>query len=99
VQRNSLIYANYRLDPVEDFSIFAGFSCLQPDDTDHDLDKFLHEDAEQHYKDRIAVTYTLTHNDHPQTPLGFATLQNDAIVVDDADALPMVQKYLNGSRM
>jgi hypothetical protein len=91
VQRNSQSHAEYRLNPVEDFSIFTGFTCLQPQDTDRDLDAFLQEDAEQHYRDRIAVTYVLTRNDFPKVPLGFATLQNDAIVVNNDDSLPMVQ--------
>jgi hypothetical protein len=91
VQRNSQSYAAYRLNPVEEFSIFTGFTCLQPEDTDRDLDEFLLEDAERHYKDRIAVTYILTREDFPKVPLGFATLQNDAIVIDNEDSLPLVQ--------
>jgi hypothetical protein len=30
----------YRLNPVEEFSIFTGFACLQPEDTDRDFDEF-----------------------------------------------------------
>lgn len=94
VQRNVIEYENYLINPVEDFSIFAGFSCLQPNDTDHDLDDFLHKDAERHFKDRIAVTYVLKRKDLPLIPLGFATLQNDAITLDgDGTELPEVRDY------
>ncbi len=91
MQRNSHTYAQYKINPVEDFSIFAGFTCLASHDTDRDLDDFLREDAQRHYADRIAVTYALSRNDAPDFPLGFATLQNDAIVVDEP--LPMLHGY------
>ena len=93
MQRNSRIDAGYRIDPVTDFSIFTGFTCLHPQDADRDLDEFLQEEAERHYQDRIAVTYAMTRVDIPDIPLGFATLQNGAIVIDDKESLPMVQGY------
>lgn len=83
MQRNSCAFDKFVLSPVEDFSIFAGFSCLKPDDVDRDLDDFLHFDAERHYKDRIAITYAMTLKEYPRFILAFATLQNDAIVIPD----------------
>jgi hypothetical protein len=94
VQRNSLIYHEYCLNPVEDFSIFSGFNCISPTDTDRDLEAFLCDDAERHFKDRIAVTYSLAKKGFPLVPLGFATLQNDAITISkDALELPEVLEY------
>jgi hypothetical protein len=93
VQRNSLKTGNFKINPVTDFSIFAGFTCLSPDDTDRDLDNFIRQDARRHYEDGIAVTYALTREDHPKEPLGFATLQNDAIVIDRENLLPEVAEY------
>jgi len=82
VKRNSLAKDFYTIIPVEDFNIFAGFLCSQPDAQERDLENFLATDAYQHSKDRIAVTYTLVAITDPRNPLGFATLANDAIVVD-----------------
>lgn len=83
----------FRISPVEDFSIFTGFSCLRPEDTDRDLDEFILRDAEQHFLDKIAVTYqlhSLASLDLVRTPLGFATLQNDAIRNPAPEDLPDV---------
>ncbi|MDL2207854.1 GNAT family N-acetyltransferase [Desulfovibrio sp. OttesenSCG-928-F20] len=93
MQRNNQLFSGYRINPVEDFTVFAGFTCLAPNDADRDLDNFIHHDAQQHYADRIAVTYALTRDDHPVTPFGFATLQNDAIVIDRESPLPEVAEY------
>ena len=49
MERNALKLGDYVLSPVEDFSVFAGFSCLRKDDTDRDLDDFIRDDAERHY--------------------------------------------------
>lgn len=92
MRRNSQLFSGYLISPVENFAVFAGFTCLSPHDTDRDLDNFIRQDAHQHYADRIAVTYALTREDHPEVPLGFATLQNDAIVIGDS-ALPEVAEY------
>lgn len=73
---------------MNDFSIFTGFSCLQQNDNDRDLDDFLHNDAVTHCKDKVAITYALMREDDTTFPLAFATLQNDVIVVRSFDALP-----------
>jgi len=93
VQRNSLTEGRYTITPVEDFNIFTGFLCSPPEAKDRDLEDFLETDACRHFVDRIAVTYALTSVDTPQTPLGFATLANDAIVIDRKDPLPEVANY------
>jgi hypothetical protein len=93
VRRNNLTEGPYTIAPVEDFSIFTGFFCSPPEAKDHDLDDFLATDAYRHFVDRIAVTYALTSTEAPQAPLGFATLANDAIVIDRANPLPEVADY------
>jgi hypothetical protein len=93
VSRNSLTENFYTITPVEDFNIFTGFLCYPPDAQDRDLEDFLATDAYQHFKDRIAVTYILVAVTAPLTPLGFATLTNDAIVVDKENPLPEVANY------
>lgn len=93
MQRNSRLFSGYMINPVKDFTAFAGFTCLSPEDTDRDLDNFIRQDAMRHYEDRIAVTYGLTRKDHPEIPLGFATLQNDAIIIDRENTLPEVAEY------
>ena len=76
---------------MEDFSIFTGFSCLQHEDADRDLDDFIRHDASRHHADRIAVTYLLEDMSFPGFPLAFATLQNDSVVVTGEDDLPEVR--------
>jgi len=93
VQRNKLKYNSYELTPVEDFTIFTGFSCLRPEAADRDLDDFIHEDAARHYADKIAITYALVSEIDPQSPIGFVTLQNDAILVPEGTSLPEVSAY------
>jgi hypothetical protein len=93
VHRNSLTYKNYIISPVEDFSILAGFSCINPDDPDQDLNEFVRQDAEQHYLDKIAVTYILKDKRNPNIVLGFATLQNDAIIIDGKEQIPSIASY------
>lgn len=92
-QRNSLTAGNFRINPVTDFSTFAGFTCLALEDTDRDLDGFIHQDAERHHQDRIAVTYALTDMMTPDFPLGFATLQNDAIVAESGELPEIAGRY------
>lgn len=61
---------------------------MNPKDTDRDLDEFIQQDAERHFRDRIAVTYRLTGMaDETQSAIGFATLQNDAIVASGKEDL------------
>ena len=91
--RNSLTEGIYTIAPVEDFSVFAGFLCSPPEAKDHDLEDFLATDAYRHFADRIAVTYSLAATEVPQSPLGFATLANDAIVIDRENPLPEVADY------
>lgn len=79
MKRSKFAYQNLQISPVEDFTIFSGFCCLQPKDTDRDLEDFIRNDAVRHAVDRIAITYTLEQVGHEGYPLGFATLQNDAI--------------------
>jgi hypothetical protein len=93
MQRNSLRLSQYSISPVEDFTVFTGFTCLSPDDSDRDLDNFIHQDAQRHYDDKIAVTYILKFELFPDVTLGFATLQNDAIVIDKENPLPGVATY------
>lgn len=88
MHRNSCSHGSFKLTPVEDFSIFAGFSCLKPQDTDRDLEEFIRDDAERHFRDKIAVTYCLIEESAPTTPIAFATLQNDAIIVEKDNPLP-----------
>jgi len=93
VQRNSLTAGPFTIAPVEDFNVFAGFLCSPPESADRDLEDFLATDAHRHFRDRIAVTYVLASADAPHTPLGFATLANDAIVIDRENPLPEVAGY------
>ena len=93
MQRNSLTDGPYTIGPVEDFSVFTGFLCSSLGANDRDLEDFLATDAYQHFVDRIAVTYALTSTEAPQSPLGFATLSNDAIVIDRENPLPEVANY------
>ena len=93
MKRNSLIEGSYTITPVEDFNIFTGFFCSPPDTQERDLEDFLATDAYQHFKDRIAVTYALVAITDPQNPLGFATLANDAIVIEKDNPLPEVANY------
>jgi GNAT superfamily N-acetyltransferase len=61
---------------------------LPPDDIDQDLNDFIQHDAARHFDDRIAVTYTLENAKNADVCLAFATLQNDAIVVENSSDLP-----------
>lgn len=94
MSRNSVkINDLFTITPVNDFSVFAGFSCLHESDEDRDLDDFIRDDAERHHCDRIATTYILTEVENPTQPLAFATLQNDAIFVKPDKPLPGVDGY------
>lgn len=93
MSRNNCRISGFSLSPVEDFTIFAGFSCLDKAVTDRDLEDFLHQDAEKHFRDRIAITYALLADANPQSPIGFVTLQNDAIIVTEEGCLPEVADY------
>lgn len=79
MKKSKLSYKNLQIRPVEDFTVFDGFCCLPANDTDRDLEEFIREDAARHALDSIAITYALERVGHEGYPLGFATLQNDAI--------------------
>ena len=80
--RNSFPLNGLIMEVVEDFLIFNDFFCCGPDDKDKDIDDFIHNDAERHYRDKVAVTYGLFKATHKiRWPLGFATLQNDTIAI------------------
>jgi GNAT superfamily N-acetyltransferase len=85
LKRHTKQHEHFKISPVEDFSILAGFSCLSPKDTDRDLDDFAQYDAERHYTDKIAVTYMFEDLHDPEFLLAFATLQNDAIIAKSVD--------------
>ena len=70
---------------MKDFSIFTGFSCCRADDEDRDIDEFIRDDAEHHLKNCMAVTYGFFLADDRSHPLGFATLQNDAVKIKSGD--------------
>lgn len=91
--RNSFEENGFLFSPVTDFTVFTGFSCLSPSDTDRDLDDFIRNDAERHSLDKIAITYALCIEDNPFDPIGFVTLQNDAIVINSSKDLPEVTSY------
>jgi len=82
------------MQPVEDFSLFDGFSCLSVEEKDRDLEEFIQTDALRHFRHRMAVTYSLSLIKEPH-PLGFATLQNDTIAILDKkfDLPEMLGKY------
>lgn len=84
---------DFHLYPVKNFSIFAGFSCLSGSNTDRDLEDFIQNDAWRHDHDRIAFTYALIKHKAAADPLGFVTLQNDAIEVPADEHLPGLEKY------
>jgi len=89
--RNALVFRGLIMKPVEDFRIFNGFSCARPDDKDKDIDHFIRDDAQRYFKDKVAVTYGLFFNERgwkTRYPLGFATLQNDAIEIPYKDYYP-----------
>jgi len=83
VSRNKTSNKKYTICPVQDFSIFTGFSCCAPDDKDKDLDDFIRNDAERHSKDLMAVTYGVFFPEKrlANIPLAFFTLQNDALKI------------------
>ena len=83
MSRNNFSNDKYTIHPVTDFTIFAGFSCCSPGDEDKDLDDFIQNDAEQHQKDLMAVTYGVFFPDEAlhDKPLAFFTLQNDALKI------------------
>lgn len=74
--RNKIVSDKYIIEPVEDFSIFNGFSC-----GDHDLDDFICNDAVHYSRELLAVTYAyrLRENENISDPIAFASIMNDAI--------------------
>ena len=84
MSRNRYSNGKYVLNPVTDFTIFTGFTCCASDDSDHDLDDFIKDDAERHFRDKMAVTYGVFFPEEAlaKYPLAFFTLQNDALKIE-----------------
>jgi len=58
--RNFFKHEGLIMKPVEDFTVFDGFLCCDPDDKDADIDNFLRDgDASRYFNDKVAVTYGL----------------------------------------
>ncbi len=74
--RNRIETEDYVLEPVEDFSIFAGFCC-----GDDDLDDFIKNDAKPHQEQLLANTYAFRLKDGEQTsePVAFVSIANDRV--------------------
>ena len=83
MERNKYSNGKYTMQPVNDFNIFTGFTCCNSNDNDYDLDNFLRDDAEQHLKDLMSVTYSIIFSEKElaEYPLAFFTLQNDALTI------------------
>ena len=86
VSRNNASSDKYKICPVQDFSIFTGFSCCSLEDDDKDLDDFIQNDAERHRSDLMAVTYGVFFPEEELStlPLAFFTLQNDALKIKNS---------------
>lgn len=84
--RNSLEENGFLLCPVDDFTVFTGFSCGTSEGA-KDLNDFIQNDAWRHDRDMIARTYALWYKFEDGTlsevPLAFASLLNDSIPFDD----------------
>jgi predicted GNAT family N-acyltransferase len=74
---------------VTDFAVFAGFSCGH-----EDLDDFLHNDAQKHSEQMLAVSYSLC-LENGTTPVAFASLLNDSAKMDRSfrRKMPRVCQY------
>jgi GNAT superfamily N-acetyltransferase len=85
IERNTYKSGGLIMFPVQNFKIFDGFSCCNPGDPDQDIDDFIRHDAWRHFQDRVAVTYGLFSADRraDDSPIGFATLQNDSIKLQE----------------
>lgn len=75
-ERNAVSRDNFLLRPVNDFSIFTGFSCGL-----EDLDEFVQKDAKDHSDQLLAVTYAyhIREDDAISMPLAFVSLMNDSL--------------------
>lgn len=85
------------MSPVEDFAVFAGFSC-----GNNDLDGFIRDDAERHETALMTKTYAITYLVDPATgdneTIGFVSLLNDSLRIDDGSnpkATPSGFNYKN----
>lgn len=79
IPRNCISTPDFYLCPVDDFSLFTGFTC-----GNDDLDDFLHNDAAKHARELIAKTYVM-HARKGETlspPIAFVSLMNDALPVE-----------------
>lgn len=83
--RNSIEENGFLLCPVDDFTVFTGFSCGETKGA-LDLSDFIQSDAKRHDQDMIARTYALwlRHKEGQlsEVPLAFASLLNDSIPFD-----------------
>lgn len=65
--------------PVDDFTIFTGFSCALAD-----LDRFIRSEAKGHADELLAVTYACHlkgEGDIVSLPVAFISLANDSVVL------------------
>jgi len=73
--RNSFGNDEWRLEKVDDFSIFSDFKC-----GDRDLDDFIRRDAVRHRTELLAETYALKEATvRSDFPVAFVSFYNDAI--------------------
>lgn len=77
--RNIVNDENLLLYPVNDFSIFTGFSCGLKD-----LDEYIQNDAEAHAEQLLAVTYVLhlKEKEKVSDPAAFISLMNDSLEIN-----------------
>ncbi|MDL2207801.1 GNAT family N-acetyltransferase [Desulfovibrio sp. OttesenSCG-928-M16] len=89
MHRNRISLNGYSLSPVTDFTVFAGFSCGH-----EDLDDFLHNDAQKHSEQLLAISYALC-LENGTTPIAFTSLLNDSAKMDRAfrRKMPRVCQY------
>lgn len=78
--RNTYEDSNCILRPVDDYSLFTGFSCGKSD-----LDDFFVNDAKPHDEQLLAKTYSFHLKDNGQVsdPVAFCSMSNDAIRISN----------------
>ena len=79
------LHAGLKMEVIKDFAIFDDHSYLDLEDRSKDVDDFIHNSAPILQKHKMAITYGLFQDKAGQdhSPIGFATLQNDAIPIDE----------------
>lgn len=73
-ERNVIDDGQGTFQAVKDFSIFDGFSCLDPD-----LDDFILNDAHKQQKELLSITYAYVLKHFTDKPIAFASLSNSDI--------------------